>query len=99
MNMSQRSEFFNRLKSYVTQDFQGPLLTKCQRWGAATLAMAVALAFVVFGAHFMATKQFFAACQASFCMFWMSLGCGIIVSVFGIMVWLSKWEVDPAGNP
>lgn len=99
MNMSKRSEFFDRLKSYVTQDFQGPLLTKCQRWAAATLAIAIALAFVTFGGHFLGTKQFLAACQASFCMFWMALGVGIIVSVFGIFIWLSQWEVDPAKGP
>lgn len=99
MNMSKRSEFFDRLKAYVTQDFQGPLLTKCKRWGAATLAMAIAIAFVVFGASFLGTKQFLNACQASFCMFWMALGVGIIISIFGIFFWLSKWEVDPAHEP
>ncbi len=100
MNMLNRTDtFFNRLKAYVTQDFQGPLLAKTKRWGAASLAMATALAFVIFGGYLLGTKDFLMACQASFCTFWMVLGVMIIVSVFGLYVWLNNWEVDPAKEP
>jgi sterol desaturase/sphingolipid hydroxylase (fatty acid hydroxylase superfamily) len=93
------SLFFNRLRAYITQDFDGPLLTKCKRWFLASLCVAFAVSFIIFGAFLSAGSGFWLASRMSFSLFWLSFGVGVIVSVFGIYWWLTKWEADPAQDP
>lgn len=86
------SQVLARLRSRLLGAVDEPLLNKVQRWAAASIAIAFAVACAVFGAVYSWTPSMVLAARESFAFFWMALGVAIFVSTFGIAKWLGERE-------
>lgn len=82
--------FLSRLRSRITQEIDEPLLNKVKRWAAASIAVAFAVACIVFGAVYSYSPSMVLAAREAFAFFWLALGVCLFVSTFGIARWLGE---------